>query len=241
MSDIFNRFEVFEKVDQILKQRIKIFHVFDDKNGYNVLFITSDDKVYGFGQNIFGCCGLGHNNVVEEPQLIPELCQKSVKQFFIGYDFVMAINNDNQVFGWGRNDWGQLGRGYTNSQIEMKPEIISDFKVLHLSCGSCHCLALTPEGIIYGWGCNTYRQIGNGYGCFNTFLNSPTMLTYFTKYLIKSLHCSYCTSFAITSDGLVFSWGYNNWCQLGHKLNKDKVVYEPKLINNLSNILINNF
>ena len=56
-----------------MKIEIKIFHVFDDKNGFNVLFITSDDKVFGFGSNCFGCCGLGHNSVVNEPQIIPEL------------------------------------------------------------------------------------------------------------------------------------------------------------------------
>ena len=108
MTEIFNRFPIFEKVEQNLKQKIKLFHVFDDINGYNVLFITSDDKVYGLGQNTFGCCGLGHNNVVDEPQVIPQLCHKNIKQFFIGYTFVLALNSDGKLFGWGKNSHGQL-------------------------------------------------------------------------------------------------------------------------------------
>ena len=112
MTEMFIRFSIFEKVDENVKQRIKLFHVFDDYKGYNVLFITSDDEVYGLGKNSSGCCGLGHNNAVNEPQVIPELCHKNIKQFFIGYDFVLAFNCDNHVFSWGKNHCGQLGRGY---------------------------------------------------------------------------------------------------------------------------------
>src|ERR1700721_1489607 len=104
-------FEICSKIEQKLKKIVKAFHVFDDYKGLNVLFITSDDKVYGLGQNNFGCCGLGHNSVVNEPQVIPELCHKNIKQFFIGYDFVLALNNDGKVFSWGCNDDGQLGIG----------------------------------------------------------------------------------------------------------------------------------
>ena len=46
MSEILNKFSVFEKVDQKLKQKIKLFHVLDDEKGYNVLFITSDEKLF---------------------------------------------------------------------------------------------------------------------------------------------------------------------------------------------------
>ena len=81
-----DHFEICSKIVPKLKKVVKAFHVFDDDEGLNVLFITSDDKVYGFGQNTFGCCGLGHNRVVNEPQVIPELCHKNIKQFFIRID-----------------------------------------------------------------------------------------------------------------------------------------------------------
>ena len=240
MTDIFNRFEVFEKVDQNLKQKIRLFHVFDDIKGHNVLFVTSDDEVFGLGQNSFGCCGLGHNSVVNEPQVIPELCHKNVKQFFIGRTFYLALNSNNQVFSWGRNDWGQLARDTCICLSRyMKPQVITQFKklkVLQLSCGSSHSLALTSDGCVYGWGYNKYGQIGCGLKYFyNNRVVSPMLINYFTRYLIKSIYCSYHRSFAITSDGLVFSWGYNSWCQLGHDFYRNGCVFEPKLIN-LSNI-----
>ena len=135
-----DNFEICSKIEPKIKKIVKIFHVFDDEKGLNVLFITSDDKVYGFGQNSFGCCGLGHNSVVNEPQVIPELCHKSVKQFFIGWSFVLALKSDGQVYAWGRNCFGQLATGSLGDDNEyFKPKLISYFTdktVIQLSCGS---------------------------------------------------------------------------------------------------------
>ncbi len=46
-----DHFKICSKIEPKLKKIVKAFHVFDDEKGLNVLFITSDDKVYGFGQN----------------------------------------------------------------------------------------------------------------------------------------------------------------------------------------------
>ena len=128
MSELLNRFEIFSKINEEIKQKIKIFHVFNDYLGPAVLFITSDDKVFGFGSNSFGCCGLGHENVVNEPQIIPELCHKNIQQFLDGWNFILGFSIDKHVYGWGCNGDGQLGRGYIKpifgSKEYSKPEII---------------------------------------------------------------------------------------------------------------------
>ena len=61
-------------------------------------------------------------------------------------------------------------------------------------------------------------------------------MKYLSNFGVKSVHCVDKQWFALTTDGYVYSWGHNIWCDLGHDLEKDEVVYEPKLINNLSNI-----
>src|ERR1700759_4818279 len=121
-----DHFKICLKIEPKLKKIVKAFHVFNDEKGLNVLFITSDDKVYGLGQNSSGCCGLGHNSVVNEPQVIPELCHKNIKQFFIGWNFVLALNNVGQVFSWGNNAYGQLANGFISSERH-KPKLISYF------------------------------------------------------------------------------------------------------------------
>src|ERR1700735_698531 len=97
------------KSEENMIKSIQLFHVFDDERGYNVLFVTNDDMVYGMGSNYWGSLGLGQNVYVSEIQVINRLCHKNITQFFNGYDFVLALTQDNCLYGWGNNDEGQLG------------------------------------------------------------------------------------------------------------------------------------
>ena len=237
MSQLLNRFSIFSEISEEIKCEIKFFHVFNDRMGkLNVLFITSDDKVFGFGSNGFGCCGLGHNSVVNEPQIIPELCHKNIQQFFIGWSFFLGLTSDKRVFGWGKNTYGQLGRGYVSGKKEYsKPEIICfPFEsVIQLSCGSDHTLALSCDGRVYGWGDNRFGQIGCGREKGKIITNPIHLQTFFT-YSVKLFKKFNNRSYALTTEGLVYSWGHNNvFCCLGHELNENECVFEPKLINNI--------
>ena len=53
---------------------------------------------------------------------------------------------------------------------------------------------------------------------------------------IKSIHCSICSSFALTDNGMVYSWGENHFCHLGHELKENECVFVPKLIESLTKI-----
>ena len=114
MSEIIEKFKICDKIPQNMRQNIKLLHVFDDCIiDKNVLFVTLDDRVYGLGDNSYGCLGLGHSETVHSPQIIPELCHKNVQYFRNGYDFVLAVMaGNNGIYGWGRNHRGQLGLGH---------------------------------------------------------------------------------------------------------------------------------
>ena len=243
-NPIIDKFKICSNISEELKIEIKIFHVFDDMEGYNVLFITRDDKVFGFGSNSEGCCGLGHNSVVNEPQIIPELCHKNIQQFFIGLYFTLGLSSDEKVFSWGKNNVGQLGRGLSNYIFQMskseeysKPEIIdfSNVKIIHLSCRESHSLALSSDGQIYGWGDNRYGEVGCG-ADKGSIIFKPINLEFFNQMSIKSIYATGLSSFALTENGLVYSWGSNVNTLLGHELNEDEWIFEPKLIN-ISNII----
>ena len=74
MSELINNFDIFDVISNDIKKVIKRFYVFDDSKGNNVLFVTLNDKVFGFGSNERGVCGFGHQMVVNEPKIIEELC-----------------------------------------------------------------------------------------------------------------------------------------------------------------------
>src|ERR1700733_16089371 len=97
------------KSEENIIKSIQLFHVFDDQRGYNVLFVTNDDMVYGLGSNYYRSLGLGHNLYVNEIQVIDRLCHKNITQFFNGLDFVLALTQHNCLYVWGYNNKGQLG------------------------------------------------------------------------------------------------------------------------------------
>ena len=240
MSTLFDFFSICSKLDEDTKEKIHLFHVFqeyrvkksEDETCENILYITESDEVYTFGSNRHGCCGLGHNSVVKERQIIPELRNKKIKQFFIGYNFILSLSENNHVYGWGHNTYGQLGRNFNSEEfLYLKPHIIglTEDIIVDISCGVQHALVLTSNGNIYGWGDNQYGQVGLGQGS-EAFIPKPTRISKFNDIII-TIMCSFNRSFALTKEGMVYSWGSNYGCDLGHEINRNSIVSEPKLIN----------
>ena len=121
MFELINYFEIFDVISNDIKKVIKRFYVFHDEKGYNVLFVTINDKVFGFGSNKWGVCGFGHQMVVKGPKIIEELCDKSVIEFYNGICSVFALTSDNKLYGWGRNQFGILGLKVVNLTKVYKP------------------------------------------------------------------------------------------------------------------------
>ena len=214
-----------------IKKVIKRFYVFDDKKGNNVLFVTLNDKVFGFGSNAYGVCGFGHQMVVNEPKIIEELCDKSVIQFYNGMFSAFALTSDNKVYGWGSNSLGQLGINVVNFAKVYKPVLIedlNDINIKQISFGSAHTLVLTSDGIVYGWGQNRYGQIGCGKK-LGEYISIITQLESLHK--IETIHCSFCKSFALTDNGMVYSWGSNTRVSFGTRIEPKGMPFRTKINN----------
>ena len=78
----------------------------------------------------------------------------------------LALTSEGEVYSWGDNSFGQLGRSYSHvtrpeerdfseaSRIALLPRVVS------IACGHHHSMALTAEGDVYTWGSNQYGQLG---------------------------------------------------------------------------------
>ena len=202
-----DKFEMSENIPENIKQIVKYFHVFKEYIGFlndnknNIMFVTIDDKVFGMGYNYQGVCGLGHRSEVKEIELIPELCDKGVKQFFIGRDFVLCLTSDNKLFSWGRNKIGQLGIGQLNKHKIFKPQLIDYFNnktIVQVCCGDQHSAVLTSDNCVHLW----------GYFKFKNIIKSP--MKYELKEEIKLIHCSQLQTFCVTKCGKVYYWEENS-------------------------------
>ena len=126
---------------------------FNNNCEFNILFVTNDDNVYGFGSNQYGSCGFGHENKVSDEKIIPELCKQNVISFFNGHDFVLAQTSDNVIFAWGKIEIQRKIKSQSHITYSRPKRIFkSKNGIENVSCSSYHALILTSERQVYGWG-----------------------------------------------------------------------------------------
>ncbi|CAG2117337.1 unnamed protein product, partial [Medioppia subpectinata] len=196
------------------KSKIRLLAVFGD-NGEEVIAITADDRVYGFGTNRFGRLGLGVNGLIARPQLNATLTGKKITKICYGLGHCIGLTRSGQCYGWGHNSCGQLGIGSVADTPTPQP--IKTFSlslqlkpVVGISCGDNHSLVLTKDHLIYGFGANDRRQCGQTEG---EMICTPTKVTINAKFL--TIYCGRNHSAALTTTGSVYLWGSNDCQQLG--------------------------
>lgn len=84
---------------------------------YHILAVKKDGTVFSWGSNMHG--ELGGNRTKEdqyEPRMIEGL--SGVIAAGAGVDFSIVLKEDGTVWAWGKNDYGQLGIGMMEDQLE---------------------------------------------------------------------------------------------------------------------------
>ncbi|XP_065807795.1 RCC1 and BTB domain-containing protein 1 isoform X2 [Labrus bergylta] len=125
------------------------------------------------------------------------------------------ITHANEVFVVGFNSSSCLGTGDSLSTVVPKKlDFLRGKKVVSLSYGSGpHVLLATEDGQLFVWGHNGYSQLGNGTA--NQGLSPVLVTSNLQNKKVKEVSCGSHHSMALTHDGEVFAWGYNNCGQVG--------------------------
>ncbi|XP_028755927.1 ultraviolet-B receptor UVR8-like isoform X1 [Neltuma alba] len=153
-------------------------------------------------------------------QLPPELfgCPAGLNARWLdvacGREHTAAIASDGSLFTWGANDFGQLGDGTENQRKCPKKvkQLQSEF-VKSVSCGA-HCTACIseprvrdgarPSGRLWVWGQNQASNLPRLFwGAFKPYM------------IIREASCGAAHAVALSEDGLLQAWGYNEYGQLG--------------------------
>jgi len=194
---------------------------------YATCAFTSDDQVSCWGYNGYG--QLGNNSTAQSrvPVAIDTsgaISGKTIKSISFNWTHVCAAYDDNHVYCWGGDDFGQLGIGSTSiSKVAAAvdssytpPAILSGLTNTAVSSGYYNACSLTSGGQVYCWGYNTLGQVGN-----NTTDNSYVPSAVYTAgalsgKTIKSISTGWANNCAIASDDQVYCWGDGFYGALGN-------------------------
>jgi len=213
---------------------------------WHSLAVKNDGTVWGWGANAYGQLGDGTNAsrlTVVQTQNLSEIVQVAAGQYHS-----MALTQQGTLWAWGGNGSGQLGDGtrgvnrYTPVQVLNSTDGFLT-SVSEISVGDNHSLVLKTDGTVWAWGKNTSGQLGNN-GTADQILPvqviDPNDLTGYLKEVI-AIAAGQNFSVALKADGSVWTWGYNNWNQLGDGMTENRLIpYQVLAISDVTYIAAGN-
>jgi E3 ubiquitin-protein ligase HERC4 len=146
---------------------------------------------------------------------VESLSQFKVLQVACGGHHNLALLKSGRVFSWGSNKYGQLGLRATVLANSSPQEVVAllGLPILHIAAGDAHSMVVSQSGAVYGWGRNTFGQLGVGH---EKDTPEPTELSTLRTQRVKYISCGETHSAALTEDGGLFTFGSSSFGQLGH-------------------------
>ncbi len=127
-----------------------------------------------------------------------------------------SIDKNNKIWGWGYNNYGQLGINSTTSKLIPTAVCGNHTFCIIRGSGYLHAVGIDNNGILWTWGRSNKGQLGN-----NTATSKRTPVAVCGNHIFCEVFAVYYSTFAIDNNGKLWGWGYNNKGQLGNNLTTD--------------------
>jgi alpha-tubulin suppressor-like RCC1 family protein len=187
--------------------------IVDFKNSWkHVIGRTIHGKVYCWGENgIFCVLGNGKKDtIIYKPELNEYLNDKQIIDICCGFNHSLVLTNSGELYAWGGNWYGQIGNGnFDNQSIPIKVNGFNDEKVIQITCGEWHSMALTESGHVFSWGLNSSGQLGLEK---TNKANKPSIVSLSNEIPIKKISCGREHSLLLSRDAHIY-WFGNNGCE----------------------------
>ncbi|XP_050801438.1 E3 ISG15--protein ligase HERC5-like [Gopherus flavomarginatus] len=207
---------------------------------HHTLLLRPDGTVCSCGANARGQLGRklrpGQRGSYT-PEQIQALEAQIIVHVSCGKEHSLAVCNRGKVFSWGAGSEGQLGTGEFKEQslIPKKIDGLSALRIIQVTCGHFHSVALAQDGRVFSWGQNTHGQLGLGQEIPSQ--HSPQHVTSLSGIPVAQVAAGGGHTFALSLSGVVYGWGRNNARQLGlSHANRREQVFKPYAVAALTTI-----
>ena len=190
--------------------------------------IKTDGTLWTWGRNYYGQLGDNTGDLLD-PFFSVKLTPVTTfaggtnwKQVACGREHTAAIKTDGTLWTWGYNAFGGLGVGDNTGNNRTTPvtTFAGGTNWKQVSCGYNHTAAIKTDGTLWTWGGNSYGKLGD-----NTTTQRITPVTTFaggTNW--KQVVCGDSHTGAIKTDGTLWTWGRNDYGQLGDNTTTQRIT-----------------
>jgi alpha-tubulin suppressor-like RCC1 family protein len=192
----------------------------------SVAAICTDGFLYTWGANNYGELGRNPNATTSSPQRVNHPVDSTItwRSVSAGLRFMVAVDEHGEMWSWGQNTYGKLGRGGNHDapgRVVFPQGYAPRFNEVSISQGTQHVLALDTEHRLWAWGRNANGQIGNG---STGGTSTPVMVTvpqygitqWFSANAGAEFSVAISRSLTHENNGIIFTWGQNTFGQMGN-------------------------
>lgn len=172
-----------------------------------------------------------------KPRLVPEL--RKIVKLAAGENHVLALSSSGAVYSFGVGEQYQLGRK-TVDRHQWNSLIPTTFGlktgIVNIGAGMSHSFAVHKNGTVYGWGLNSYGQLGvtEIYGeDFDNVLNPTPVKSFQGQGMVTHIEGGNSHTIAVTDKGHCLTLGRIDSRVTGFPLDdledeKDKIVLNER-------------
>ena len=185
---------------------------------HHTLAIKQNGSLWAWGYNLYGQLGDSTNSNHNYPIKIGIENSWDVVQ--TGFYFSIGKKTNGTIWSWGANSIGQLGNGtYVDKNIPTQIGADSNWLKIFSSSSSSHSFAIKTNGTLWGWGSNSYGEVGNG-----TSLNVISPVQIGTDNNWNTVAVGEWFTLGLKNNGTLWAWGSNLYGQFGNGTNFDSGI-----------------
>jgi hypothetical protein len=228
MSLVFRRVLIITKQDlfyciNIYNENIPSFIINDDNSVIDQMIIKDlcQKQINDIGLNSQSNCFFARNeyNVycynINSEVIKEYISEETIIGMCCGYFHSILLTQSGKVYEYTFYDMSSK-RENSQKYIDFKLKSFKNYsfqndKIVMISCGGEHSLALTESCRVFSWGYNLFGQLGVDIGSSS----EPTIIE-LNDLKIKKISCGKCHSLLLSCDGDIYAFGWNGCGEVGN-------------------------